>query len=221
MIHVPDQKDIAMQSSLTIRSLLATVVVANLALVSSCKSSGSKPPPADAVPVHAGLRTEITNDIAAIAEIVAVSCDKRVVTVRREDGSIADVEVAKSVPDLDKIVPGDAVKMRFRETLALEIVTPGTPAQPVQVQLGAARVPPGRKPGAGVGAALSMRVKIESIDEEHAIVVYSPTSASGSGQLHARRVRTPQGREFVRNLQVGDEVQVDYLEMLALQVTEL
>jgi hypothetical protein len=129
--------------------------------------------------------------------------------------------VAKSVPDLDKIVPGDAVRMRFRETLALQIVSPGTVAQPVQVSVAAARVPPGHKPGAKVGAALSMRVRIESIDEEHGIVVYSPASAYGAGQLLARRVRTPEGRDFVRYLQVGDEVQVEYLEILALQVTEL
>jgi len=222
MIHVPHQQDLDMQSSLSSYSLLASVAVASLVLASACRTSGSEPPPpAGAAHAHAGRPVEITNDIAATAEIVAVARDTRVVTVRREDGTLANIAVDESVPDLDKIVPGDGVRLRYRETLALKVVPPGTPAQPVRVNLGAARVPPGRKPGAGVGATLSMRVKIESIDEGHDIVVFSPTSASGAGELLARRVRTPQGREFARNLEVGDEVQVEYLEILALQVTEL
>ncbi len=208
-----------MQSSLSIRSLLASVAVASLALASACKSSGSEPPPAGAAHAHAGRQAEIINDFVATAEIVAVARDTRIVTIRREDGTLADIAVDESVPDLDKIVPGDGVTLQYRETLALQVVPPGRPAQPVQVNLGSARVPPGRKPGAGVGAALSMRVRIESIDEEHDIVVFSPASASGAGELRAHRVRTPQGREFVRDLEVGDEVQVEYLEILALQVT--
>ena len=211
-----------MQSYLSICSRRASVAVASLALASACKSAGSEPPPpADAAHAHAGRQVEITNDIVATAEIVAVARDTRVVTVRRENGTLGDIEVDESVPDLDKIVPGDGVKLRYRETLALQVVPPGTPAQRVRVNVGTARLPAGRKPGAGVGATLSMRVTIESIDEGHDIVVFSPASASGAGELLARRVRTPQGREFVRHLEVGDEVQVEYLEILALQVTEL
>jgi hypothetical protein len=65
--------------------------------------------------------------------------------------------------------------------------------------------------------AVSVRVKIESIDLEHNIVVFAPVC----GELIAHRLRTTEGREFVRGLEVGDTVQLDYLEALALEVQEL
>ena len=65
--------------------------------------------------------------------------------------------------------------------------------------------------------AVSLRVKIESIDRTREIVVFS----LASGELIARRLQTAEGRELVQELEVGDLVQLDYTETLALGIEKL
>jgi len=79
------------------------------------------------------------------------------------------------------------------------------------------RAKAGAKPGAGVGAGISVRAKVESIDRERDIVVCS----LASGEMIARRVLTPEGRGFVKTLKIGDTVQLDYTEALALSIDKL
>jgi myo-inositol catabolism protein IolC len=75
----------------------------------------------------------------------------------------------------------------------------------------------GERPAAAAAGAISARVKIESIDRERGIVVFS----LASGELIARRLRTSEGREFVKGLAVGDVVQLDYTVAMALGVEKL
>ena len=49
---------------------------------------------------------------------------------------------------------------------------------------------------------------------ERDIVVFS----LASGELIAHRLQTPQGREFVEGLKVGNVVQLDYAEAAALSI---
>jgi hypothetical protein len=64
--------------------------------------------------------------------------------------------------------------------------------------------------------AASQRVKVESIDRTNQIVVFS----QASGELIARRIQTPQGRDFVKKLKPGDVVQLVYVEAVALSIEE-
>ena len=68
-----------------------------------------------------------------------------------------------------------------------------------------------------MGAGISIRVRVESIDLGRDIVVFS----LGSGELMARRLRTQEGRAFATSLKVGDLVQLDYTEVLALSIEKL
>jgi hypothetical protein len=65
--------------------------------------------------------------------------------------------------------------------------------------------------------SVSLRVKIESIDRERDIVVFSLSP----GELIAHRLETDEGRDFASSLEVGDMVQLDHMEVLALTVEEL
>jgi hypothetical protein len=61
---------------------------------------------------------------------------------------------------------------------------------------------------------VSARVKVESIDRDHEIVTFS----RASGELGSHRVTTPEGREFLKQLNVGDVVQIDADQALALSI---
>lgn len=205
-----------MHSRRTPRPSFVLATLAGLALASACKSS--EPQASEASKSSAPDSAEISNEFTAMAEVVGVERETRVLTVRREDGTQLQIEVGPAVRNFEQIAAGDALVLRYRETLAVEVVPPGTAAEPPQVGVTAARAEPGERPAAGLGTSIRLRVKVESIDMENHVVVFS--LASGSGELLARRVGTPEGREFVSGLEVGDDVRVEYIELVAVEVSK-
>lgn len=193
---------------------LAIAIVGVLISLVGCKSGQSK---SSAPAPSAKTSAEISNELTATAEVTAVERDRRVVTVRREDGSLVALRVGPAARNFDQIAVGDKVRVRYMESLTVSRRPAGETASSAQGAVGAARTEAGAKPGGGVGMAINLRVKIESIDPSHDIVVFS----LASGELVAHRVATADGRAFVEGLRVGDVVQLDYTEALALSVEEL
>ena len=160
---------------------------------------------------------ELRHQLAALGTLVAVDHAKRLLTLRREDGGLLEVEVGEAARNFDQIAVGDTVRVRYEETLTAEKLPPGEALRPAEGAVTAALAQAGTKPGGGVGIALSVPVKIESIDLPRSIVVFSLSS----GELIARRVETPEGRAFLQGLAIGDTVRLDYTEALALGIEEL
>jgi hypothetical protein len=88
------------------------------------------------------------------------------------------------------------------------------PASAVGASVGAE---PGATPAGGVGIAITARVKVESLDLAHDIVVFS----LASGELSARRLVTDEGREFAKGLTIGDTVQIDYSEVVGVAIEKV
>lgn len=198
--------------------VLRLLVPASLLVLAACQS---EPKTASTSPASSATSqkqsAEISNEFTSTAEVTGLMPEERLVTLRREDGSQFAVMVGDGVRNFDQIKVGDDVRVRYKETLSAAKLPPGEAARPVQGTIAAARAKPGEKPAMGVGVAASVRVKIESIDRERNIVVFS----LASGELIARRIQTAQGREFVKSIAVGDTVQLDYMEALALGVEKL
>ena len=191
-----------------------TVLCALLALGACKTSKDTTQPTADPNRVE---RAQLTNELTATAEVVAVVPASRIVALRREDGSLFQVKAGPDVRNFAQIAAGDTLRVQYRETLALSLVPAGETAMPVEAGAAAVRAKAGEKPGVGVGAGISVRVRVESIDRERDIVV----CALASGEIFARRILTPEGRGFVKGLKVGDTVQLDYTEALALSIDKL
>jgi hypothetical protein len=197
------------------RTLLSRVVpyllLGSIAAPLACKSSDPEPAPPQV------SRGQISNEYTSVARVVAVSPSDRIVTLSREDGSQFPVQCGSAVANFGQIAVGDVVRVRYQETLVAEKLPAGTKVGPGEGAITSAKARAGAKPGAGAGMAFSLPVRIESIDRELGIVTFSPES----GELISRRIKTPQGKEFVQGLKVGDVVQLNYAEVIALTVEEL
>jgi hypothetical protein len=121
------------------------------------------------------------------------------------------------VRNFDKIAVGDRLRVRYKETLTASRLPAGEKATPMEGVVAAGRAEPGATPAGAVGIGLSVRVRIESIDREREIVVFS----LASGELLSHRIATPEGVEFVKGLKVGDTVQLDYTEVMAISIEKL
>lgn len=197
---------------------LHLLVLAPLVLLSACKSESTSPSTASTPPAAPQVRSaEIANEYTATALVVAVAAEQRMLTVEREDGTRVDVRVGEDVRNFDQIAAGDAVRLHYKESLHAKLIPGADFARPAEAAAVAARAKEGAKPGAEAGGAFSVPVRIESIDRAREIVVF----AAASGELVSRRVITPEGREFLRNLKVGDVLQVTYSRVMALTVEKL
>lgn len=200
---------------------LRILLPGTLLVLGACQTDQSRPPSPPPASYEKQYekpqRAELSNEFDATAEVTAIAPAERVVTLRREDGTLFEVKAGEGVRNFDQIAVGDALRVRFKEVLSASKLPPGESVRSGQAALAAARAKPGAKPGAGVGMGVSLRVKIESVDREHGIVVFS----LASGELIAHRLQTSQGKEFAKSLAVGDVVQLDYGQALALTVEKI
>jgi hypothetical protein len=182
-------------------------------LLALCACSSNQPATKSVAP-GALKHAELTNEVTADASVVAVDAEARVVTLRRDDGRTMRVRCGPDVRNFAQIAVGDTLRVQYRETLAASVRPAGEPAAPVEAAAASLRAAPGNKPAGAVGVGVGMRVKVESIDLQRGIVVFS----KASGEVVAHRIRTPEGRAFVEGVKIGDTVQIEYTESVALSV---
>lgn len=163
------------------------------------------------------LRAEVRGEVTLAAAVTAVDPARRLVVLRDEDGQMIEIVAGPAVRNFERIAVGDTLRVRFEERLSALRLPADATLGPAEAAFAAGRAAPGEDPAAGVAAAVRLRVRIESIDTQRAIVVFAPAS----GRLIAHRLRTDEGRAFVEQLRVGDLVELEYGERLALDVDRM
>ena len=191
------------------RSLIAlpASLSACFLLLASCSQSSTKP---DAAP-H---RAEISETRNASARVESVDQARRTLVLKNEKGDTMRVLAGPEVRNFAQISAGDTVRVAYQASLAVELKKPDETSPALTIDAAAGRAAPGSAPAAAAGAAVTMTVRIESVDLERNIVVVEPPG----GGLEAIDVKRPEGREFIRGLKPGDRVQITYTEAVALRV---
>jgi hypothetical protein len=190
----------------TARSLL---IVAAL-VASGCKQSEKTETKDEPRTGHA----EASNEVTARATVTAVDRAARSITLKREDGKTFGLLCGPEVRNFDQIAMGDTLKVRYKESLAVELKAPGAAVEPASATVAAGRAQAGEKPGGAIGAQLNATVRIESVDLESNIVVFT----TPDGRMETVRVVRPEGKEFIRKLKKGDNVEITYTEAVAITV---
>jgi hypothetical protein len=164
----------------------------------------SKPPE----PVAAESLLQMTATVAAVDQ------STRMVTLRGDNGATTTVQVGPEVRNLQQVRVGDKVVVGYYQGILAEVTKPGEGAQGVETASAATRARPGERPAGAAGTAVRETVTIESVDTSFDTVTFK--LPNGSTRHYA--VETPQGREFIRKLRKGDQVEVTYIEALAVEV---
>jgi hypothetical protein len=169
--------------------------------VAACASEPPKP----------AVRENLVQKTATVESIDQAS---RVVTLRGEEGNVFTVQVGEEVKNLPQVRAGDKVTVTYYEALAAEVKKPGEGVAGVQADTAAVTAPPGSMPAAGAGMLLRTTVVIESVDKKLNTVTF--TRSDGASRTVA--VESPEGREFIKGLKKGDNVEVAYTEAVAIEV---
>jgi hypothetical protein len=152
------------------------------------------------------------------ANITAIDKDTRTLTLKGQKETVKIV-AGPEVRNFDQMKVGDKVRVTYHQALAAEIkknsakVKGEAKANTSEANL-VYRAPAGSQPAAGVGRAVSSTVKIKSVNAKANTV-----SFTHDNEFVTMSVDSPEGRRFIRTLLPGDEVEVSYVEALAVEVT--
>jgi hypothetical protein len=183
----------------TLRTSLAALMA--IASMSAC----ANPPPKPA------MRENLVQQTATVE---AVDQATREVTLRREDGTVRTIVVSEDVKNLPQVKAGDKVVVSYYEALAAEVKKPGEGVKGVEAEVASGTAEAGQMPAAGAGVLMRTTVIIDSVDTQMNTVTFT----NSAGEMRTVAVESPQGREFIKGLKKGDNVEVAYTEALAIEV---
>ena len=144
------------------------------------------------------------------ATVVAVDLQNRYVTLKGEDGQVRDIKVGEEAVNLPQVKVGDLVTVKFYESIAVEVIKPGTVAGAGE-RSAIVRAKPGEMPGGMAARQVSVTATIMAIDKQKSTI----TLKGPEGKLVNAKVQDPANLEKVK---VGDELMITYTEALAISV---
>jgi hypothetical protein len=147
------------------------------------------------------------------ATVEAVDHEKRLVTLRGQEGNQVVVKVSEEARNLDQVEVGDTVEVEYYESVALFAQLPdGEPA--TEVKTSTARAPLGDKPAAGMSETVTIKAIVEAIDyDTRMLVLRGPEGNTLTTKVDERVKR-------LNDVKLGDEIVVQYTRAFAISVRE-
>lgn len=144
------------------------------------------------------------------ATVESIDLATRAVTLKGPDGKVMGLKVSEEVKNLPQVKVGDKVTVTYYESIAAQIIKPGTgPASAAQQAVATAK--PGEKPAGAMVQQVTVVAAVEAIDKTTQHV----TLKGPEGNTVEVKVKNPKNLEGVK---VGDEVAITYTEAMAISV---
>ena len=146
------------------------------------------------------------------AKVMKIDYDLRRVTLETTEGKRVTLKVGKEAKNFNQVKVGDMVQAKYYESIAWEILPPGSKAEPeVTKSVATASVPKGEKPDVDAIETITVVGSIDKIDQPNSMVVIK----GPDGVLMPVKVRYP---DKLKDVKVGDKVAAKYTEALAIAV---
>ncbi|OPY90267.1 MAG: hypothetical protein A4E72_00747 [Syntrophus sp. PtaU1.Bin208] len=144
------------------------------------------------------------------ATVVAIDLKKRVVTLKDADGDLRDFKVGREAKNLPQVKVGDIVTIKFLESVAVEVIKPGT-ATGTGAATTIVRAKPGEMPGGMITRQISLTATVKAIDKNGGTI-----SLIGPNRKTVKvKVVDPANLDKVS---VGDELLITFTEAEAISV---
>lgn len=188
---------------------IASVLLFALSACSSDSRTETSAPPARTTATEPRLLAE--EYVEGEAVVQAVNPVDRLLTLRNERDQSNTIKVPADV-DLNRLKKGDTVLFGIYQSLSIRVLPPGSAALGASAAVGSTA--PGQPEGRAWGQQLVVVNEVTAID----LTAHTVTLRGGDGQLRMITVKDPEMQERMRNLQVGDLVELTYSESVAAKV---
>ncbi len=182
---------------------LAVALVAAIALPALAQTQAA-PTPGKGVGAAASVTVKAT--------VLSIDLPTRIVVLEGENGVKKTIVVSERARNLPQVKPGDIVTMRYTEAVAVQFARRGGATAGTSVSGAETRAKPGERPGGVRTETITTTAVIESIDLKKPGGVIR----LADGSLHEVKVKN---KDVLRNLKVGDDLDVTFVRALAISVT--
>ncbi len=155
---------------------------------------------------------EMANVQYLTATVEKIDQATRMVTLKGPEGNTVTFRVGEEARNLDKVKAGDTVDVQYYEAVAWQVMKPGTAPEGMSSTTVAERAKKGEMPKGAMGTQTTIVAEVASIDKDGKHV----TLKGPKGNTETVAVRNP---ENLKNVKVGDQVQITYTEAMAISVT--
>jgi hypothetical protein len=164
---------------------------------------------------HAQPAASMSQKTTASVQVVSVDMATRHLVVKRDTGETFSLQVPPEVRNLDQVKPGDTLSATYVREVAYAVSPPGQPLPENTATIMAARAAKGEMPAAAVANHIMVTGAVLGIDLANSTVkVVNPKG----GEVHEFDVVTPEGRQLLGKLKVGDMVTAYVTEALLVSV---
>jgi hypothetical protein len=144
------------------------------------------------------------------AEVMAIDLKTRIVTLKGPKGEVRDIKVGEEAVNLPQLKVGDFVTVKYYESLAVEVIKPGTVSGAGE-KSAIVRAKPGETPGGMAARQSTVTATVTAIDKKKGTI-----SLKGpDGKTVVAKAEDPKNLDKVK---VGDELMITYTEALAISV---
>ena len=165
-------------------------------------------------PSAASSQQAMIEDVSVFYALVeSVDPGARTVLLRVPDG-LATVQVGPEVKNLAQVKTGDRVRVDLREALVARLTAAGTGVGAPQVEEHTLTALPGEKPASLQSRTVRANVRIQSVDPAANTVQF----VGPAGILRTAVVKDPSMQALLRQLKVGDVVEMTYSVAVARRV---
>ena len=185
--------------------ILAAVFVLALSLATGAFAQATK----GAAPAE---QPRVVKERVAVmtATVQAIDLNTRIVTLKGPKGEVRDIKVGEEAVNLPQVKVGDLVTVKFYESIAVEVIKPGTVAGAGE-KSAVVRAKPGEMPRGMAARQATVTATITAIDKKEGTL-----SLKGpEGKTVIVKVEDPKNLDKVK---VGDELMITYTEALAISL---
>jgi hypothetical protein len=200
------KKEVGMKQALVLAIAVAFVLTAGGTVTAKEKAPPAKTAAEVVKPSEKRERT-----ITVMATVEAIDLDTRVVTLKGPKGKVFDITAGDEVRNLAQVKVGDNVKVKYYESVAIEVRKPGKMSAGTKIAVSEERAKLGEKPAGMVSGQATVTATVEEIDAKNNRV----TLKGSDGKSIFVAVKDPHGLD---NVNIGDEVVITLTKSLAISV---
>lgn len=189
----------------SLASLAGAVAVTALLAVSALSAQAANP---TMTPLAAEAQ-----EVDLVATVISVDLPSRIVVLQGEDGKQAKVHVGDAVQRLDEIKPGDKIKLRYYESVAIDLRRNSKAKPGAVVEQVTERAPASQLPAGVVARQVTLTAEVTDIDlKKNTLTLKGPNGS------HTIAVKKPENQAQLKKLKKGDMIDITYTEAMAAEV---
>jgi len=142
-----------------------------------------------------------TQTVTLSGTVATIDFTKRMVNIKKADGSFETVDVPAGAKRFDELKVGDKVSITFNNNVSARLKPPGE--APVDTQTGTTTAGQGERPGGTAAVQRTMTATIDAIDKSTSSITF----VGPNGWKYSRHIVDP---TVLDKIKVGDKVDITW-----------